>query len=287
MAEWTLRQARYFLATVEHGSVARGAAAERVAQGTVSAAVSALEQALGVDLLVHGPARRAVPTPAGRAFAAEVREVLDAVDRATGVASDASTELSGRLTVGCAQQLAARLFPPLADHFARDWPRVELVLVEGTPVDMQAWIRDGKVDVVLAYSRQAAADLEQHVLAPVRTHVMLAADHPLVKRGRKTIRVKELAGMGAAMPLLPPTEDLLIEALAGLVARGLAFSLVNSVPSKGEAFDGRPVAYLPLADRLPDNAVVALTAPTQRRVRRVDEALRVLERIAAETATVG
>jgi DNA-binding transcriptional LysR family regulator len=247
-----------------------------------------------------------VPTPAGRAFAAEVREVLDAVDRATGVASDASTELSGRLTVGCAQQLAARLFPPLADHFARDWPRVELVLVEGTPVDMQAWIRDGKVDVVLAYSRQAAADLEQHVLAPVRTHVMLAADHPLVKRGRKTIRVKELAGMGAAMPLLPPTEDLLIEALAGLgftptvqwrsssaetirglVARGLAFSLVNSVPSKGEAFDGRPVAYLPLADRLPDNAVVALTAPTQRRVRRVDEALRVLERIAAETATVG
>ncbi|MGO3153355.1 MAG: LysR family transcriptional regulator [Galactobacter sp.] len=303
MADWTLRQARYFLATVEHGSVAGGAAAEVVAQGTVSQAVAALEKSLGVDLLVHGPARRAVPTAAGRAFAAEVKEVLDAVDRATDVATDAATQLRGRLTVGCAQQLAARMFPPLAEHFTRVWPEVELVLAEGTPIHLQDGVREGRIDIALAYSRQAGDDLHLHRLAPVVPHAMLAADHPLVLSGHTTVRVGDLAGMRAVMPLLPPTEDLLMEALGdlgeqpevawrsssaetvrGLVARGLAFSVVNSVPHTGEAFDGRQVAYLPLADALPKNAVVALTAPTSRRVRRVDEALAVLERIAQETA---
>ncbi|MDX8030566.1 LysR family transcriptional regulator [Lentzea sp. BCCO 10_0856] len=46
-----IRQLRYFLAVVDHGSVNKAAAALHVAQPSLSQAIRALERDLGLDLL--------------------------------------------------------------------------------------------------------------------------------------------------------------------------------------------------------------------------------------------
>ncbi|MBT5519933.1 MAG: LysR family transcriptional regulator, partial [Rhodospirillales bacterium] len=47
MINYTLRQARYFVAAADHGSIAAAAASLNVAQPSVSSAVSKLEDVLG------------------------------------------------------------------------------------------------------------------------------------------------------------------------------------------------------------------------------------------------
>ena len=54
MLEINLKQLESFVATVEHSGFTAAAAALYLTQSTVSAHVSALEQTLGVPLLVRG-----------------------------------------------------------------------------------------------------------------------------------------------------------------------------------------------------------------------------------------
>ena len=60
-----LRQLRYFLAVVEHGSFTRAAAATGRTQQALSKGIQALELQLGARLFDRG-ARQATPTAAGR-----------------------------------------------------------------------------------------------------------------------------------------------------------------------------------------------------------------------------
>lgn len=58
MLEINLKQLESFVATVEHSGFTAAAAALYLTQSTVSAHVSALEQTLGVPLLVRGAQAR-------------------------------------------------------------------------------------------------------------------------------------------------------------------------------------------------------------------------------------
>lgn len=65
MLEINLKQLESFVATVEHSGFTAAAAALYLTQSTVSAHVSALEQTLGVPLLVRGARRPVTLTPGG------------------------------------------------------------------------------------------------------------------------------------------------------------------------------------------------------------------------------
>ena len=66
MLEINLKQLESFVATVEHSGFTAAAAALYLTQSTVSAHVSALEQTLGVPLLVRGARRPVTLTPEGQ-----------------------------------------------------------------------------------------------------------------------------------------------------------------------------------------------------------------------------
>ncbi|HEX6356335.1 LysR family transcriptional regulator [Actinophytocola sp.] len=76
-----MRQLRYFLAIVDHGSVHRAAQELFVAQPSVSQALRSLERDLGTDLF-HRTGRKLVLTPAGERLIDPAREVLRGVELA-------------------------------------------------------------------------------------------------------------------------------------------------------------------------------------------------------------
>ena len=78
-----LRQLRYFLAVVEHGSFTRAAAASGRTQQALSKGIQALEQQLGERLFERGT-REARLTPAGRLLLDHARTADDAVRRFEG-----------------------------------------------------------------------------------------------------------------------------------------------------------------------------------------------------------
>lgn len=76
-----LRHLRYFLAVADHLHFRRAANQLGIAQPAVSTAIRRLEEALGVTLLQR-TTRRVRLTEAGQVFAAESRQLLDALDGA-------------------------------------------------------------------------------------------------------------------------------------------------------------------------------------------------------------
>lgn len=69
-----LRLLRYFVATVEEGSITKAAVRLTISQPALSRAIRALERAVGVDLLVRRP-QRVDPTPAGLALLDAARDL--------------------------------------------------------------------------------------------------------------------------------------------------------------------------------------------------------------------
>ena len=295
MAEITLRQLQYYVTVIETGSVTAAATACHISQAAVSMAVAQLERSLGTELLIRTRSKKASPTAAGLEFVSHARAVLARVAEAEEAMAEEQERLSGPLRVGVSQSLSPRLIPLLAEHFTTRFPGVELSFREGTPTEIQEAVRRGQLDLALAYELQADPDLEAIHLADIALHVMLPAGPRLA--AEPAIHLADIIGEPAILLNVPPTIERLtsitaelglhldvrwsssnMETIRSMVARGLGFSLANSVPATGSTFDGREVVYLPVADPVRANALVGLVAAAHRPSRRVREAIEVARR---------
>ncbi|CUU53894.1 DNA-binding transcriptional regulator, LysR family [Parafrankia irregularis] len=106
-----LRTVRYFVATVDAGSVSAAAAAVRVTQPALSRQLRQLERELGVDLFERSGGRLTL-SPIGRALLPLARELLD---RADALRLAATLHASGRLeriTIGAPATTLADVVAP-------------------------------------------------------------------------------------------------------------------------------------------------------------------------------
>lgn len=299
MAEFTLRQLQYFMAVVDHGSVTAAARAAHISQAAVSMAVAQLEKALGVELFLRAPSKRMVPTPAGSHLAGHAREILRLVDEVEGTVVGGYEDLRGPLRIGASQTVSPRMIPPLVEHFVRNHPLVDVRVVEDSPAAIQEAVRRGQLDLALSYAMQADPDLDAVEVADVQQHLMLPAAHPLA--GARQISLADVIDEPLILLDVPPTVERVVamiqtcglsprlrwtssnmETIRSMVARGLGYSFVNSVPRTCATFDDLRVSYVPLADELPANPVVAVLPPGHRAARRVREAVEFLQRLRAE-----
>lgn len=296
MSEVTLRQLQYFVAVVDEGSVTAAARKSRISQAAASMAVSQLERSVGVDLLIRTRSKGVAPTPAGEELAARARHILGMVRELEGSAVVGWAEMRGELRVGCSPTLAPRIIPELVEHFARNHAAVDVTFVEDDAHAVQRDAAEGRLDVAFVYSRQAADMVDHVTIAQARPHLMLASDHPLASRDELSFR--DVADEWAILLDVPPSIERVtqmmrsvgveprlrwqspnLETIRGLVARGLGFSFVNWRPPSSHTSDDRLLAYVPLADDVSANAIVAALPPGVRRPRRVDEAIRHLRAV--------
>ena len=108
MPDFTLRQLECFVAVADHGTIARAAEALHASPSAIGAAVEELERHLGQRLTVRRRAHGVSLTTAGRTLLPQARGLLSS---ARDLAPARGGRLSGRLTVGCYQTLAASLLP--------------------------------------------------------------------------------------------------------------------------------------------------------------------------------
>jgi DNA-binding transcriptional LysR family regulator len=117
-----------FVRVVDGGSLTAAARVTGVGQPAVSKTIAALEDQLGVVLLLR-TARRMTPTDAGQHFYERARRILDEADEAWGAARGEGAALSGRLRV-CAPVTFARLnMVPHVGQFMDQHPDLKLDLV--------------------------------------------------------------------------------------------------------------------------------------------------------------
>src|SRR3989337_3481743 len=119
-----LRHLRYFQAVAEEKHFGRAAARLHMAQPPLSQQIRQLEDELGVTLL-RRTTRSVDLTPAGEAYLARVRAILQSVDAAGDEANRIGSGLEGRLVVGCVGSATYSLLPSLARALREQLPGVD------------------------------------------------------------------------------------------------------------------------------------------------------------------
>lgn len=190
MNDIDLRQLRYFVAVAEERNFTRAASRLGMTQPALSRAIRALEESVGVPLLVRDH-RDVRPTPAGRVLFAEARDLDDRVRAAVTRAVRAEQEAPClRVTArGCEIEALDHLVRTYTTSHPRERPAEAVVINWQAQTDA---LRDGEVDVGLLRHPFDDRGLDSDVLWTEPRVALLPAGHALASR--TVIDRAELAG---------------------------------------------------------------------------------------------
>jgi len=147
-----LRQLRYFVSVVEHGSIGRASRELGLVPSALSQQISRLEGELSARLLQR-TATGVVPTDAGLAFLRQAQLALRHIDGAAAAAREA--RLAGAVSVGFAQTTASLLAQPLFAAMRARYPDVRLHLVEGLSGHLASMLNARRLDLAVLFQEDS------------------------------------------------------------------------------------------------------------------------------------
>lgn len=275
MAAYTLRQLRYFVATVEYGSVAEASRKLYIAQPSISSAIKSLESSFGVQLFIRHHAQGVSLTPTGsRVYHKAQRLIHAAREFEQNVLAD-NDVMAGQIEVGCFETVAPLYLPRLLAGFSRLYPGIEVRIRDGEQHDMVAGLIAGNIDLALVYEHDLDATIAtEQLIAPRRPYALLPAAHRLARRSSVTLRelsaepmilldvrpsrryflsIFEELGLHPHIAYSSPS----IEMVRGMVGQGFGFSVLVTRPHSDYTYDGCRVAAVPISDDVTGSGLVA------------------------------
>ncbi|WP_244818422.1 LysR substrate-binding domain-containing protein [Caballeronia sp. Lep1P3] len=298
-APFTLRQLRYFVATVDHGSVAEASRRLFIAQPSISAAIKALEESFGVQLFIRGHAQGISLTPAGTRFYERAQALLRnarAFEQETLAEADVS---AGRVDIGCFETFAPLFLPALIRGFNAVYPGIEIRVRDGDQDELLQGLFAGRFDLVMVYPLGLDASVETHVLTrPQSPYVLLPASHRLA--GQARISLFDVYQEPLILLDVAPSRDYFVdlfkpfgltprvtfsspslELVRGMVGQGFGYSILVTRPPSSLTYDGNEVVSVEIAEDVARSSLVAawlrrnpLTTPARRFVDYAEEAFR-------------
>ncbi len=144
----SLSQLRAFAAVAEHLHFRDAAAAIGMSQPALSGAVSALEEALGVQL-IERTTRKVLLSPAGERLAVRARAVLHAVGELMEEAEAVRAPFTGVLRLGVIPTVAPYLLPAVLRLVHDRYPDLDLQVHEEQTSSLLEGLAAGRLDLLL------------------------------------------------------------------------------------------------------------------------------------------
>ncbi len=188
-----LRHLRYFVTVAEELHFGRAAERLGIAQPPLSQQIKALEQQIGVLLLLRTK-RHVELTAAGTVFAREARKVLAGADRAIHVAQGAARGEIGQLDVGFVSGAVYGKVPLIFRLMRTRYPEISLVLRDLTTEEQMDAIQTHRLDIGLIRPpvvMHQSQSLVTRVISREPLVVVLPRTHRLA--GRRKISLEALA----------------------------------------------------------------------------------------------
>lgn len=189
----TLKQLRCLLALTDHGlSVSRAAVALHTTQPGVSKMVRTLEKEIGLNLFVRTGNRLVGLTDAGRNAIELARRVIRDTGTISTLAGNVQTGLTGTLRVGTTHVHACYALVEIIQRFLAAHPGVDLVLTQGTPIEILNWVREGSIDIgVSTLPKRLPDDIVTFEAYSVERCLIVPRGHPLLKA--KSLNIQDIA----------------------------------------------------------------------------------------------
>ena len=154
-----IRQLKYYVGVVDHGSVSRAAQRLFIAQSALSKQIGDLEQELDVQLLVR--ARSGVHvTESGKIFYEYAQAILKQIDDARTAVHCAPESIVGSVVLGVPQSALLPLALPLLQAAHEQLPQVSLHMNEELTGNLLDQLKQGRVDLAIFTSNISLVDIE-------------------------------------------------------------------------------------------------------------------------------
>jgi DNA-binding transcriptional LysR family regulator len=144
-----------FVAVAEHRNFTRAAAQLGISPSTLSQAVRAFEERLGVRLL-HRTTRSVALTEVGERLLLDAQPVLDGIDKAIGGINSFREKPIGALRLSASRPAAVTFVSPLLPQFLAKFPEIKL---EMTADDSHSDIVSGRFDAGIRIGERIAKDM--------------------------------------------------------------------------------------------------------------------------------
>jgi LysR family nitrogen assimilation transcriptional regulator len=156
-----LRQLRYFVAIVEHGSFSKAANQLRVAQPALSQHLRHMEEELGVTLL-HRGTRGVLPTEAGERLLQRSKAILAEFGELRDTVRGEKSAPVGEVLFGIPGTVSELLSVPLIEAAQARYPTVRIRIAEAMSGYILDWLRRGEIDLAMIYSTSDPSGLAIH-----------------------------------------------------------------------------------------------------------------------------
>jgi len=145
-----LRQLRYFVAIVDHGSLSRAARVLHIAQPALTQQIHQLEEELAVQLL-HRSAQGVLATDAGKTFYEHAQAILKQVGDARSAVAQAADKPTGTVALGIPQSVSGALALPLLVAVRETYPEISLQLTEELSGNLIEQLRSGRINLAVLF----------------------------------------------------------------------------------------------------------------------------------------
>lgn len=185
-----IHQLRYFCAVAKTRSFTRAAQLEKLAQPSLSQQVRKLEDELGTRLFDR-LGRTVRLTRLGESFLPRAEDILRKVTSAKSEIHEMAGIEEGQLVIGAIPTIAPYFLALSLASFARQFPRVQVSVVEEATQDLLNRIREGSVDLALLALPVLANHCLCQELFRERLYAVVPQHHRLASRTRLHLKQVE------------------------------------------------------------------------------------------------
>ena len=203
-----LRSLKYFTVVAQELNITRAAEKLNMSQPPLSNQLKALEEELGVTLLIRGK-RHLQLTEAGNLLLRRANQILELADKTRQELADLKDGLSGTISIGIVEGRAPFLVSRWISGFREEFPRIQYSLWNGSSDDVLDRLYRGLVDIAVIAAPYDTEHLEGFQVGREPWVAIIPAGHPLAKAEGKQVPLSSLAGE----PLIVPSRKSRVDAI--------------------------------------------------------------------------
>jgi DNA-binding transcriptional LysR family regulator len=185
-----LQQIAGFYQVVRLGSFTRAAEATARTQSALSQQVKALERELGRLLIERIGRGKLLLTPFGREVYRFAEEILAKQQHLLETLEEMKGSGFGKLVVAAAFTTLYQLLPKKIASYTREFPGVQLTILDRPQRETLRLVREGEVDVGIAQESAVPPELEAVSWKRIETVLLVPKGHPLT--GKRHVSLEDI-----------------------------------------------------------------------------------------------
>lgn len=194
-----IRQMRYLVEIIEGASFSQASRNLGIAQPALSQQISRLEYDIGTPLLVRS-SRGVSPTGSGRILYRHAKTILRQIEQAMHAARETVHKITGHVTLGLPPTTMSQIGVPLVTRLQRDFPGIQLNLIEGLSGDLQRQAISGDLDITIVFTQDTAPGWSCQPLFNEELFLVVPANSPHFPPDKTSVTLREISQTPLILP---------------------------------------------------------------------------------------